>query len=104
VLLNERALAIALGTITLVYLTHLLGTLAARSNQTDFSQWYVSARAFHSGVDLYRTNLQQLAAGLNMNLGIYDYANYPPTLILLFETTDTFPLAGSRRFSPGPVW
>jgi hypothetical protein len=94
-LLNERSLAIALGAITLAYFMHVLGTLSARSNQMDFSQWYVSARAFHNGVDLYRTNLQQFAARLNMNLAVYNYANYyanyPPTFILLFEPLSWLP-------------
>ena len=90
-LLNERALAIALGALTLVTFAHLLDTLSARSHQMDFSQWYVSARAFHNGVDLYRTSLGPLAAGLNMSLGQYDYANYPPTFILLFEPLSWLP-------------
>ena len=77
-------LAIILVATSLSVLAHAV-SLPARSNQLDFSHYYVSALALREGLNPYATHLETLARPLGLDIRAIRKAGYPPTFLLSFE-------------------
>jgi hypothetical protein len=76
---------------TLLWVTAHAISLRARSNQLDFSHYYVSALALRKGLDPYTTRLETLARPLGLDLKAVTVGNYPPTFLLCFEPLTLLP-------------
>ncbi len=80
-----RRISIWVLAVALVYFLELLWTFSVRSDQIDFSHYYVSALAMRQGIDPYVTDLRPLAASLGLEVAEMTIGTYPPTFILCFE-------------------
>lgn len=58
--------------------------LRTRWNRIDFSAFYVWSLALHRGLNPYSDKLDSLAKSVDMNIDIFNRANYPPTFLLCF--------------------
>ena len=82
--LRRPRVVLGISVLAAMYLVVLVARGQRRSDQTDFSQYYVYALAMRSGQNAYTVDLTSLAARQSLSIG-WKHATYPPTFILCFE-------------------
>jgi hypothetical protein len=82
--LRRPRVVLGISALAAVYLIVLIVRVQRRSNQADFSQYYVYALAMRSGQNPYTVDLTSLAASQGLNI-VWKHATYTPTFILCFE-------------------
>ena len=108
-----RRISISLLALALAYAFGILWNFRWRSNQTDFSHYYVSALAMRRGIDPYTTDLKPLASLKNQcssrskanRLGLdveeINIGTYPPSTVCQGIPTCAW-CSSAWRFSTRP--
>ncbi|MBV8360641.1 MAG: DUF2029 domain-containing protein [Deltaproteobacteria bacterium] len=84
-LLGHPLTLVLLSLLATVEATAIFGLCQQRTDQWDFSHYYVSSVAARMGIDPYTSDLTPLAGRLGMKIEEINHATNPPSFVLAFE-------------------